>query len=104
MFNIFKKKNNTNTFSDTDMVLFQKGDKFYYTDRDIWHVIDVVKDGDDRLVIIKSWSKYKKRWCYKAEHIEVLAWWLSGRPSGCNQVSKNKDKNGYYHIKANKFF
>lgn len=43
--------------------------KFHYTDGDLWHVVTTFEDDDSLHVVIKSWSKYKQRWCYKVENI-----------------------------------
>lgn len=52
------------------------GEKFYYYDRDLWHIVNIFQDGDDTMVVIKSWAKYKNRWCYKVEYKEGLEWFF----------------------------
>ena len=53
------------------------GEKFYYDDRDLWHIVNVFQDGENTMVVIKSWVKYKKHWCYRVEHKETLDWFFN---------------------------
>jgi len=53
------------------------GEKFHYYDRDLWHIVNIFEDGEYTMVVIKSWAKYKARWCYKVEHKETLEWWFN---------------------------
>lgn len=53
------------------------GEKFHYYDRDLWHIVNVFQDGEDTMVVIKSWAKYKNRWCYKVEYKETLEWYFN---------------------------
>ena len=55
------------------------GLKFHYYDRDLWHVVNLFKDGDTDFAVIKSWAKYKQRWCYKVEAVEWILWYLEQR-------------------------
>ena len=55
------------------------GEKFYWYDRDLWHIVHIFNDGDDEMVVLKSWSKYKQRWCYQVSSIETLNWWFSSQ-------------------------
>lgn len=55
------------------------GEKFHWWDRDLWHIIDIFKDGDNEMIVLKSWAKYKNRWCYKVESREGLEWFLKSR-------------------------
>ncbi len=52
------------------------GEKFHYYDRDLWHIVNIFQDGEDTMVVIKSWV-YKNRWCYKVEYKETLEWYFS---------------------------
>ena len=51
------------------------GQKFRYIDYDLWHIVTYFKDNRD-FVVIKSWSKYKRRWCYKVEDVITFDWTL----------------------------
>ena len=46
-------------------------------DRDLWHVVGTLPDGDETLVVSKSWAKYKNRWCYNVMHLENYRWTLN---------------------------
>jgi hypothetical protein len=51
-----------------DIKSFEKdypiGKKFRWFDRDLWHIVSYFND-NGLFVVIKSWSKYKQRWCYE---------------------------------------
>lgn len=63
--------------TDKNRHTVEVGKKFYWSDRDLWHIVHIFIDGDDTMVVLKSWSKYKKRWCYQVTYKEVLEWWFS---------------------------
>lgn len=52
------------------------GEKFRWYDRDVWHIIGFVQDGNQELVALKSWAKYKLRWVYKLESRESMEQWF----------------------------
>ena len=37
------------------------GEKFYWSDRRLYHIINIFVDGCDILVTMKTWSKSKKK-------------------------------------------
>jgi hypothetical protein len=43
--------------------IFKPGKTFYITG-DKYHVVNYTFDGDIELIVVKSWNKYKNRWCY----------------------------------------
>jgi hypothetical protein len=45
--------------------IFKPGKTFYLTG-DKYHVINYTLDGDIELIVVKSWDKYRNRWCYEA--------------------------------------
>lgn len=45
--------------------MFCPGKVFYRGPRDKYHVVNYTYDGDIELIIIKSWNKWKKYWCYE---------------------------------------
>lgn len=51
--------------------IVEPGKKFHNCcwDRDLWHIVGHIIDGNDIIVVAKSWSKYKKRWSYKTSPI-----------------------------------
>lgn len=51
--------------------IVEPGKKFhnYCWDRDLWRIVGHVIDGNDIIVVAKSWSKYKKIWSYKTSPI-----------------------------------
>lgn len=53
------------------------GAKFHYYDRDLWHIVNIFQDGEDTMIVMKSWAKYKNRWCYKVEDKEILEWFFN---------------------------
>lgn len=69
---------------DTQEVIdmFPEGSSFVYLDWDKWYVVKYLYDNipagkknkEIPLVVIKSWSKYKQRWTYKAEHLAVFVY------------------------------
>jgi len=62
------------------------GENFYWSDRDLWHIVHIFDDGDDTMVVMKSWAKYKKRWVYQVVSKELIEWWFQ---SGCfKEVNK----------------
>lgn len=61
---------------EVKLIDIKVGDKFHYTDRDLWHVVNIFDDKDYKLIVIKSWSKYKQRWVYKVEHLCNLCYLL----------------------------
>lgn len=48
------------------------GSKFRWYDRDLWHIIDIFQDGDEEMIVLKSWAKYKNRWIYQVEYRFIL--------------------------------
>ena len=48
------------------------GSKFRWYDRDLWHIIDIFQDGDEEMIVLKSWAKYKHRWIYQVEYRFIL--------------------------------
>lgn len=52
------------------------GAKFHWWDRDLWHIVNIFQDGDDTMVVLKSWAKYRKHWCYKVEYEELLKYFF----------------------------
>ena len=55
------------------------GFKFHYWDKDLWHVVSLFKDNGDDMVVIKSWAKYKQRWCYKVDYVCLLVEYLNNK-------------------------
>ena len=45
-------------------VIFQPGRTFYHIG-DKYRVVNYTFDGDAELIIVKSWNRYKNRWCYE---------------------------------------
>jgi len=43
--------------------IFKHGKTFYLTGNK-YHVVNYTFDGDIELIVVKSWNKYKNRWCY----------------------------------------
>ena len=66
----------------------EEGEKFYWYDRDLWHIVHIFNDNDDTMVVLKSWSKYKQRWCYQVSSMDNLQWWFSS--SSFKEVNKVK--------------
>lgn len=52
------------------------GFKFRGLDRDLWHVVGTLPDGDSTVVVVKSWAKYKRRWCYEVYSPYTFQWIL----------------------------
>ena len=50
------------------------GMKFRGTDRDLWHVVGTLPDGDSTVVVAKSWAKYKHRWVYNVFSEYTFSW------------------------------
>ena len=44
--------------------IFKPGKTFYLTGRK-YHVVNYTFDGDIELIVVKSWNKYRIRWCYE---------------------------------------
>lgn len=55
----------------------EEGEKFYWSDRNLYHIVHIFNDGDYTMVVMKSWNKYKNRWYYETVHKETVEWWLS---------------------------
>ena len=53
------------------------GEKFYWSDRRLYHIINIFIDGFHSLVTMKTWSKYKKRWSYVTVEKDLVEWWFS---------------------------
>lgn len=53
------------------------GSKFRWYDRDLWHIVNIFQDKEDTMIVIKSWAKYKNRWCYQVVFKEELEWFFS---------------------------
>lgn len=53
------------------------GYKFRGLDRDLWHVVGTLPDGDNTIVVAKSWAKYKRRWCYEVYSMYTFTWILN---------------------------
>lgn len=53
------------------------GYKFRGLDRDLWHVVGTLPDGDDTMVVSKSWARYKNRWCYNVQTLDSYLWVLN---------------------------
>lgn len=53
------------------------GEKFHWWDRDLWHIVNIFKDGDCEMIVLKSWAKYKNRWVYNVEYKESLEYFFS---------------------------
>ena len=52
------------------------GEKFHWYDRDLWHIVNIFNEGQSTLVVLKSWSKYKNRWCYQVTGKGDIEWWF----------------------------
>ncbi len=52
------------------------GQKFRWYDRDLWHIIAIINDNGEDLIILKSWAKYKSRWVYKVEFRDTMEYWF----------------------------
>ena len=62
------------------------GEKFYWSDRNPYSIVHIFNDGDDTMVVMKSWNKYRKRWHYETVYKETVEWWFQ---SGCfKEVNK----------------
>jgi len=60
---------------DNETINLSIGEKFYYTDCDLWHITGFVIDNDYHatpLVVIKSWVKSKNKWTYQAVPIKTF--------------------------------
>jgi len=60
---------------DNETINLFIGEKFYYTDCDLWHITGFVIDNDYHatpLVVIKSWVKNKNKWTYQAVPIKTF--------------------------------
>ena len=53
------------------------GLKYRGLDRDLWHVVGTLPDGGYTVVVVKSWAKYKNRWCYEVMSMDSLLWVLN---------------------------
>ncbi len=53
------------------------GEKFYWSDRNLYHIVHIFNDEDDTMVVMKFWNKYRKNWHYETVHKELVEWWLS---------------------------
>ena len=52
------------------------GAKFYWWDRDLWHIIHIFEDEGTELIVLKSWAKYKQRWVFKVDFKDNLDWYF----------------------------
>ena len=43
--------------------IFKPG-KTFYIHREKHHVVNYTFDGNIELIVVKTWDKYRKRWCY----------------------------------------
>lgn len=80
---------------DNSVLHVEVGDKLYYEDMELWHVIGFVKDGDEDLVILKSWNKYKGWWIYRVHE----PWLFMEIAETRHQIVEGN--NGIKKIKAN---
>ena len=60
----------------------KSGQKFRWYDRDLWYIVDLLKDGDQELVVLKSWARNKSYWVYKVELKETMEYWFDTYNSG----------------------
>lgn len=50
-----------------------KPGKTFYIHREKHHVVNYTFDGDTELIVVKSWNKYKNRWCYDVwKYVEIF--------------------------------
>lgn len=62
------------------------GEKFYWSDRNLHHIVHIFNDEDYTMVVMKYWNKYRKCWYYQTVHKELVEWWFQ---SGCfKEVNK----------------
>lgn len=79
---------------------FPVGTKFRWIDRDLWHLVGyqvdtLFKDKTvNPLVIIKSWSKYKQRWCYNVYNVYVFysTWEMMKREYECEAEEEEEEE------------
>lgn len=55
------------------------GEKLYWSDRNLWHIVHIFNDGEDTMIVMKAWSKYKQRWMYQVAHRELVDWWIHSK-------------------------
>jgi hypothetical protein len=53
------------------------GLKYYGVDRDLWHMVSKVTDGDVVLWVSKSWNKWMAGWTYNILSENSITWILS---------------------------
>lgn len=53
------------------------GSKFHLWDRNLWHIIDIFQDGDEEMIVLKSWAKYRNGWIYQVEYRFILEDYLN---------------------------
>ena len=63
------------------------GEKVYWSDRKLHTIVHIFNDGDDTMVVMKSWNKYRKRYYYEVVSKELVEWWFS---SDCFKEVNNK--------------
>ena len=44
--------------------IFKPGKTFYFVGEK-YHVVNYTFEGDTELIVVKSWNKYRNRWCYE---------------------------------------
>lgn len=44
------------------------GTKFHWWRKELWHIVNVFKDGDETMVVLKSWAKYRNKWVYEVDY------------------------------------
>lgn len=89
----------TLALNEQQTITIKANDKFYHwRDNDPYYIVGFLKDNDTQLIICKSWSKYKFRWCYNIETSDNLIYSLK---SLC-QITQDKYNKSNYIIKANK--
>ena len=92
-------------FKDTETFekAFPPGFRFKYIDGDTWQIVAYIIDDQFKrkdpkyfthLVVIKSWSKYKQRWCYRTD----TTFCFFSTMELCNRGEKRKKTKEYKEI------
>ncbi len=90
---------------------FPPGFRFKYMDGDTWQVVTYVIDDQFKrknpdyfthLIVIKSWSKHKQRWCYRVETTFCFysTWEFVNRDEQCKKTKKYKEICKEYGLKG----
>lgn len=56
------------------------GEKFYWSDRNLYHIVNMFNDEDEEFVVMKTYVQCKKNWVYEVVSMDLLKWWFG---SGC---------------------